>query len=220
MRMTYGRISLGAALLVVTAIAASCATLTRAPSGVAGARLFTYPGDWSTVPAKTITLFYPGQASWEFLASDAHPGAAGLEAGCSGCHEGQEKTLGAKLVKAGPREADPIPGKAPSIDLTVRAAYDSESVYFQFRWATATPHAMHTLWRYDGKQWVASGGPKPDATKKGIPPSYEDRLAVLWDDPDNVSAFDGSQATFSGGLLDDVPRQYARHAEGRPQERP
>ena len=64
MRTTYGRISLGAALLAVIAIVVSCATLTRAPSEVAGARLFTFPGDWSTVPAKTITLFYPGQVSW------------------------------------------------------------------------------------------------------------------------------------------------------------
>ncbi len=168
MRTTFGRMSLGIAVLVVTAIVVSCATLTRAPSEVAGARLFTFPADWGTVPAKTVTLFYPGQASWEFLTSKDHPGSSGLEAvGCVTCHTGQEKTL------------------------------DSESIYLQFRWATATPHAMHTLWRYDGKQWVVWGGPKPDATKKGIPPSYEDRLAVLWDDPDNVPAFDGSQATFS-----------------------
>ncbi len=197
MRSTHGRFGLGAVLLVVTAIAGSCATLGRGPSEVAGPRLFTFPGDWNKVPAKTITLFYPGQASWEFLTSNDHPGAPALQAGCTGCHAGQEKTLGGKLVQAGPREADPIPGKAPSKDLTVRVAYDNEFVYFQFRWATATPHAIHTLWRYDGKQWVAWGGPKPDATKKGIPPSYEDRLAVLLDEPNNVQAFDGSQATFS-----------------------
>ncbi len=198
MRITHGRIGLGAVLLVVAAVVGSCATLARAPSEVAGPRLFTFPGDWSGIPARTITLFYPGQASWEFLTSDDHPGAPALEVvGCAACHTGQEKTLGAKLVQGGPREADPISGKAASTDLTVRAAYDSEFVYFQFRWATATPHAMHTLWRYDGKQWVAWGGPKPDATKKGIPPSYEDRLAVMWDDPDNVPAFDGSRATFS-----------------------
>ena len=197
MRSTHGRIGPGAVLLLVTAIAGSCATLARGPAEVAGPRLFTFPGDWNKVPAKTITLFYPGQASWEFLTSDAHPGAPALEVGCNTCHASQQKTLGAKLVQAGPREADPIPGKAPSIDLTVRAAYDNEFAYFQFRWATATPHAVHTVWRYDGKQWVAWGGPKPDATKKGIPPSYEDRLAVLLDEPDNVPAFDGSRATFS-----------------------
>lgn len=194
---TYGRCGFMWGLTMLVAIIGGCAALGLMPPEVVGPRLFTFPGDWTKVPAKTITLFYPGQASWEFLTSNDHPGAPALEAGCTGCHADQEKTLGAKLVQAGPREADPIPGKAPSIDLTVRAAYDAEFAYFQFRWATATPHAIHTLWRYDGKQWVAWGGPKPDATKKGIPPSYEDRLAVLLDAPDNVPAFDGSAATFS-----------------------
>src|SRR6266542_3570509 len=178
-------------------IVVSCAMLGVAPREIAGTRLFAFPADWEKIPAKTITLFYPGQASWEFLTSDAHPGAGAIDAGCATCHTGQEKALGAKLVQAGPRESDPIVGKAPTIDLTVRAAYDAEFVYFQFRWATKIPHAMHTLWRYDGKQWVEWGGEKPEATKKGIPPSYEDRLAVLLDEPDNVPAFDGSSATFS-----------------------
>ena len=89
----------------------------------------------------------------------------------------------------------------------------------EFRWPTRVPHAVHTLWRYDGKQWTSWGGPKPDATKKGTPPSYEDRLAVLSDEPDNVPAFDGSRATFSQvgcwmtchnsmrGMPRDVPRK-------------
>jgi Ethylbenzene dehydrogenase len=184
-------------LFAVAAIVASCATLGVAPSEITGPKLFGFPGDWEKIQAKTVTLFYAGQVSWEYLTSDAHPGAKAIDAGCNTCHTGQEKALGAKLVQAGPREADPIAGKMPSIDLTVRAAYDAEFVYFQFRWATKVPHVMHTLWRYDGKQWVAWGGPKPDATKKGIPPSYEDRLAMLLDDPNNVSTYDGSGATFS-----------------------
>jgi len=192
-----GQIGRAVILLALTSILASCAAMGGPPRQVAGPRLFTFPGDWSRIPAKTVTLFYPGQASWEFLTSSVHPGAPAIDGGCNACHAGQEKTLGVKLVQAGPREADPIPGKTPSLDLAVRAAYDAEYVYFQFRWATAVNHAVHTLWRYDGKQWVAWGGPKPDATKKGVPPSYEDRLAVLFDEPDNVPAFDGSRATFS-----------------------
>jgi hypothetical protein len=190
---------MGAAVLVSTfgAIIGSCSMLGVAPLAITGPRLFAFPGDWEKIPAKTVTLFYPGQASWQFLTSDAHPGAGALDAGCATCHTGQEKALGAKLVQAGARENDPIAGKAPFIDLTVRAAYDEEFVYFQFRWATTVPYAMHTLWRYDGKQWVSWGGPKPDATKKGIPPSYEDRLAILFDDPNNVTAYEGSGATFS-----------------------
>jgi hypothetical protein len=179
-------------LFVFAAIVGSCAVLGVAPSEITGPKPFSFPGDWEKIPAKTVTLFYPGQASWEFLTSAAHPGAQAIDAGCATCHTGQEKALGAKLVQAGPRENDPIAGKIPSVDLTVRAAYDSEFVYFQFRWPTQTPHAMHTLWRYDGKQWVPWGGEKPEATKKGIPPSYEDRLAILLDDPNNVPAYDGS----------------------------
>src|SRR3972149_624351 len=192
MRSKRGLMGLAMALLAFAMIVGRCAVLGVAPSEVAGPRPFAFPGDWSKVPAKTITLLYPGQASWEFLTSAGHPGAQAIDAGCRACHTGQEKMLGARLVQAGPREADPIAGKAPTIDLTGRTAYDAEFVYFQFRWPTQVPHAIHTVWRYDGKQWVAWGGPKPDATKKGMPPSYEDRLAVLLDEPDNVPAFDGA----------------------------
>ena len=186
----------GAALFLI-GVVAGCAVLGVAPPEIAGPRSFAFPGNWENIPTQTVTLFYPGQASWQYLTSPAHPGAQVLETGCATCHTGQEKTLGARLVQAGPRERDPIAGKDPSIDLSVRAAYDAEYIYFQFRWPTKTPGGMHTLWRYDGKQWVAWGGPKPDATKRGIPPSYEDRLAILLDDPNNVPAYDGSRATFS-----------------------
>ena len=184
-------------LLAFGALIGSCAVLGVAPYEITGPRLFGFPGDWEKIPAKTVTLFYPGQTSWQYLTSAAHPGAPAIETGCVTCHAGQEKALGAKLVQAGPRESDPIAGKIPAIDLTVRAAYDAEFVYFQFRWPTQAPHAMHTLWRYDGKQWVAWGGEKPEATKKGILPSYEDRLAIILDEPNNVPAYDGAGATFS-----------------------
>ena len=184
-------------LLALSALIGSCTVLGVAPYEITGPRLFGFPGDWEKIPAKTVTLFYPGQTSWQYLTSAAHPGAPAIETGCVTCHAGQEKALGAKLVQAGPRESDPIAGKIPAIDLTVRAAYDTEFVYFQFRWPTQAPHAMHTLWRYDGKQWVAWGGEKPEATKKGILPSYEDRLAIILDEPNNVAAYDGAGATFS-----------------------
>jgi hypothetical protein len=184
-------------VLVLTAILGSCAVLGVGSSEVVGTRLFSFPGDWEKIPPKTVTLFYPGQASWQYLTSNAHSGAPAINAGCTTCHAGQEKALGAQMVQAGPRENDPIAGKAPSIDLAVRAAYDAEFVYFQFRWATKNPNAVHSVWRYDGKQWTAWGGPKPDATKRGVTPIYEDRLAILWDEPNNVPAFEGSSATFS-----------------------
>ena len=200
MRSTCGRIGLGAVLLVVTAIVASCAMLGPAPSEVAGPRPFTFPGDWSKVPAKTITLFYPAQASWEFLMSPEHPGSEPLRAGgvtCASCHEGRQAELGASLVKHPKLEPDPIPGKRPTLDLSVKSAFDDQHVYFRFEWASAQPGVTHTLWRYDGKKWVRWGGPKPDVSKKGMPPSYEDRLAVLIGEPNTISAYDGAQVTFS-----------------------
>ena len=119
-------------LFALAVIARSCAVLGVAPSAITGPRPFVFSGDWDKIPAKAVTLFYPGQVSWQYLTSDAHAGAQAINAGCVTCHAGQEKMLGAKLVQAGPREGDPIAGKAPTIDLTVRAAYDSEFVYFQF----------------------------------------------------------------------------------------
>ena len=92
-------------VVALAAIAGSCAVLGVAPSGITGPRLFGFPGDWEKIPAKTVTLFYPGQTSWEFLTSAAHPGAQAIDTGCATCHTGQEKVLGAKLVQAGPRES-------------------------------------------------------------------------------------------------------------------
>ena len=121
---------MGPAIVVfaIAAIVGSCAVLGVAPSEISGQRLFSFPGDWEKIPAKTVTVFYPGQTSWQYLTSAAHPGAQAIDAGCATCHAGQEKALGAKSVQAGPRETDPIDGKPPSLDLTVRAAYDAEFV--------------------------------------------------------------------------------------------
>ena len=82
-------------LLAFAAVVGSCAVLGVAPSEITGPKPFGFSGDWEKIPAKTVTLFYPGQASWEFLTSNAHPGAPAVEAGCATCHTGQEKALGA-----------------------------------------------------------------------------------------------------------------------------
>ena len=160
---------------------------------------FTFPGDWNKVPTKWVTLFYPGQANWEFLTSSDHPGRDGIVAGiaCASCHQGQEKALGARLVNNPRLEPDPIQGKKPSVELQVRAAYDKEYIYFQFQWESAEPGVTHTLWRYDGKKWVKWGGPKPDVTKQGTTPSYENRLAVILGQPGKIPAYDGAKASFS-----------------------
>jgi hypothetical protein len=83
------------------------------------------------------------------------------------------------------------------VGLSVKAAFDNEYIYFRFQWDAREPGVTHTLWRYDGKDWTYWGGPKPDALKKKIPPSYEDRLAMLIGDRDAVPAYDGAKVTFS-----------------------
>lgn len=170
----------------------------QAPPVIQAAGLFTFPGDWSKIPAATITVFYPGQSSWQSRIGAAHAGGQAVVAGtpCLTCHTGQEKTLGEKLVKPGTLEPDPIAGKRGFVDVSVRAAFDGQYIYFRFEWQAAQPGASHELWRYDGTRWVPWGGPKPAATKAGIPPSYEDRLALMFTER-NVQAADGAKTGFN-----------------------
>jgi len=62
--------------------------------------------DWSSVPATKLTLFYPGQSTFQWLRSSGHQGAAVVGQGtpCAACHKGQEAKLGDKIVKGGALE--------------------------------------------------------------------------------------------------------------------
>ena len=45
--------------------------------------------DWNVVPTTEFTAFYPGQASWQFITSDRHPGSPAIRAdseSCASCH--------------------------------------------------------------------------------------------------------------------------------------
>lgn len=56
------------------------------------ARRFDGPlPDWEAIPWASVPLYYPAQVSWEWLTSDAHPGAPGVRAddrSCQSCHGG------------------------------------------------------------------------------------------------------------------------------------
>src|SRR6185503_4313859 len=94
--------------------------------------------DWPKIPVKSITLFYPGQSTYDWLVSPAHPGAKMVSEGgaCLTCHKGSEKARGEKIVKGGSLEPTPIPGKNGSLDVKVQAAHDADYVYFRFQWKT------------------------------------------------------------------------------------
>lgn len=145
--------------------------------------------DWSKVPTKSITLFYPGQSTYDWLLSPDHKkGDKQVAQGkaCLSCHEGDEKDLGNKLVKGGSIEPTPIPGKNGTIDVAVQAAHDAEYVYFRFQWKSNLKREgrMHDYVRFDGKQWKWYGHDRNDkAVRAGEqPPLYEDRLAIMLDD--------------------------------------
>ncbi len=159
-----------AALLAGPAIAADPATI-----------------DWSKVPTTKVSLFYPGQSSYEWLLSE-HKGAKGIRSGkaCMSCHATEEKNMGEDLVKGGDLEPMPVKGKEGYKELSVQAAYDAKNAYLRFQWKTQNPFPgiEHPFYRYDGKEWKGYGQPKldkevQDGSQPGI---YEDRMSVMLDD--------------------------------------
>ena len=182
-------------------------------------QLYKFSCRWEQIPSTTVRLFFPGQASWQWVTGRDHPGRASVLAGtaCSTCHGNpvagassvagwagpptdhrrsagcpachgvlaqRVAALGANLVAHPELERAPIAGKRASLDVEVQAAYDAEHIYVRASWPSPRPGIIHDLWRFDGAQWVKWGGPRPDAPKKGVMPSYEDRLAVMLSDRD------------------------------------
>jgi len=144
--------------------------------------------DWTKVPVSTVTLFYPGQSSYEWLRTDKHPGAKLVLDGkaCTTCHTGKEKAMGDKLVKGGPLEPMPVKGKNGSVDFKVQVAYDAKNAYFRTQWKTQNPFpgTEHQYLRFDGKEWKVYGYPKLDkVVQEGKQPGiYEDRMTIMIDD--------------------------------------
>lgn len=114
-------------------IATSLLSLTMALG--AGAALAT--PDWSKVPAKKLTVLYPGASPVEWIMNGIeHSGAKGLRKGeaCTGCHEEEVATIGQKMTSGQKIEPKPIKGKAPSIPVNVQAAHDGTNLYLRFTW--------------------------------------------------------------------------------------
>lgn len=97
--------------------------------------------DWNAVASTDLKLFYPGQASFEWVQNGKfHGGARPLTKGgdqCSTCHAKELDTIGNKIVAGGDLEPSPIPGKRGVIDATVQAAHDDENLYIRLQWPDA-----------------------------------------------------------------------------------
>lgn len=96
--------------------------------------------DWSGVEPAEITLFYPGQASMEWvLKGSDHGGKRAFTKGdrCFECHEEEELDIGDLIVTGEKVEPTPIPGKRGSILVKMQAAYDADNLYMRFQWEDA-----------------------------------------------------------------------------------
>ena len=171
--------------------------------------------DWGRVPTHALTLFYPGQSTFQWLRGPEHPGASLVNTGgaCVTCHKGAEQMLGDKLVKANKLEPVPIEGKNGTVPLSVQVAYDNENAYFRFQWKTRNPYPgeAYPFLRFDGTEWRPYGNQRlAGPVRKGQQPAvYEDRLSIIVDDG-SVPAFanQGCWQTCHNGMRD-APNQPA-----------
>lgn len=97
--------------------------------------------DWDAVASTDLTLFYPGQASFEWVQNGGlHGGARPFTKGgdqCTTCHANELDTIGKKIVAGGELEPAPIPGKRGIINATLQASHDDETAYFRLQWLDA-----------------------------------------------------------------------------------
>ena len=88
---------------------------------VAGPALAADPAaiDWPNMPSQTVTLFYPGQSSYQWLRSAEHKRANRKTMqgdSCISCHEDEEQDIGELIVSGERLEPNPIAGKQAAID--------------------------------------------------------------------------------------------------------
>ena len=146
--------------------------------------------DWKKIPSKTVTLFYPGQSTYQWLRADHGHEKARKQTNkgkaCLACHEDDEEDIGNRLVAGKNIEPTVIPGKKGTLKLAVQAAHDNDNLYLRLKWKSQTKYEgrLHDLMRFDGKAWKWYG---KDRSNKAVvsgeqPPIYEDRFALMIDD--------------------------------------
>lgn len=103
--------------------------------------------DWSQAPVRKINLFFPGQASLEWVMNKSdHSAAPDIDVkkrSCAKCHEGDANEIGDKIVKGQPAgisktvfETAPVKGKAGFVPVNFQAVHDADKIYFRFEWAS------------------------------------------------------------------------------------
>jgi hypothetical protein len=101
--------------------------------------------DWSKVTERKVKLFYPGQASLEWVMNKADhsavPDIVDKKRACAKCHEGDANEIGDKIAAGKPvgssksvLEPKPVAGKVGWLPVIFKAAHDGEKIYFRFEW--------------------------------------------------------------------------------------
>ena len=88
--------------------------------------------------------------------------------------------------------------KTLDIPLQIRAAYNGERIFFQYRWPADRPGIHFDVYKYEGGKWVEYGEDKPGPQNHVF---LEDRVAMMVDDG-GVPEFAhyGGFVTIGGGL--------------------
>lgn len=85
---------------------------------------------------------------------------------------------GLGVIRDDPARHISIP-KQLTIPLQVRAAYNGERIFFQYRWPSERPGIHMDAYKYEGGKWVLYGESKPGPQDH---PFLEDRVAMMVDD--------------------------------------
>lgn len=161
-----------------------------------GASLAADPAalNWSAVPKADIKLFYPGQASQEWIFGENHKsGAKALRKGesCLECHDDEQESLGETMVTGKKLEPTPIAGKRGSVTVALQAAYDKEYFYLKASWPAKERGDFHEYLGFRGGKWgtyaTYNNSPAVKAGKARL--SYEDRFNVMLGDGKGVPDF-------------------------------
>lgn len=127
--------------------------------------------DWAAAKGKDVILFYPGQASWEWvLTKSDHSGAPKFREGknCRGCHEGEEADIGKLIVSGKKLEPTPVAGKRGSIPVNVKTAHDGQKLYIRLQWQAQDLKGAKMDAKYASKVTVMlDDGTIKEATRAG-----------------------------------------------------
>ncbi|MBF0562035.1 MAG: cytochrome c-552 precursor [Alphaproteobacteria bacterium] len=148
--------------------------------------------DWAAVPGKDVTLFYPGQTSWEYILTPTkHEGAPRFKGGknCVECHTGEEDLLGKKLVTGKINEPTPIPDKPGFLPANIKFAHDATTLYVHLEFADGGQPDAKMDPKYETKvTMMLNQGTLPEAVRAGCWGGCHEDLATM-------PAADGAERT-------------------------